>query len=192
MQPLTQQVPGRLDLGCLASAGGIGAGDFPWEVIYASSAGVWWANVEGLKGDAVYPGLVGSWAEGGGGSALGPPVVGIVPLSCFAMFFLEGCLTAGLVHLWAPALRPDMVCWLSLMDKFAFVVLLECAVAIYTGWSWHGNMFNCSSSILSVSQVSVFSITTRVKYNGSGNDRLETLVPPEKDVHACIACASSK
>jgi hypothetical protein len=75
MQPLTQQVPGRLDLGCLASAGGIGAGDFPWEVIYASSAGVWWANVEGLKGDAVYPGLVGSWAEGGGGSAPRPPVL---------------------------------------------------------------------------------------------------------------------
>ena len=66
MQPLTQQVPGRLDLGCLASARGIEAGDFPWEVIYASSAGVWWANVEGLKGDAVYPGLVGSWAGGGG------------------------------------------------------------------------------------------------------------------------------
>ena len=33
MQPLTQQVPGRLALGCLASAGGIGAGELPWDFI---------------------------------------------------------------------------------------------------------------------------------------------------------------
>ncbi len=34
MQPLTQQVPGRLALGCLASAGGIGAGELPCDFIY--------------------------------------------------------------------------------------------------------------------------------------------------------------
>lgn len=56
MQPLTQQVPGRLDLGGLASAEGIGAGEFLWEVIHASSAGVWSARVEGLKGEGLYPG----------------------------------------------------------------------------------------------------------------------------------------
>ena len=47
---------GGLALGCLASAGGIGAGEFPKEVIYASIVGLWSARVEGLKGEGLYPG----------------------------------------------------------------------------------------------------------------------------------------
>ena len=70
-------------------------------------------------------------------------------------------------------------------------MLLECAVANHVGLSRHGSMCNCTSSILSVSQVGIFSISTRVKCSGSSKDRLETLVPPE-EVHVFIVCARSK
>lgn len=170
MQPLTQQVPGRLALGCLAIAGGIGASELPWDVMYASSAGVWLARVEGLNGKALYPGLVEYCVEG----ALGP---------------LVGSCRAGLLHF-----KFDVVCLLSLIDKLALHILLPSAVAIQVGsgsWSRHGDVFHCNSSMLSVSKVILLSSSTRVKCSGSGNDRLESLIPPE-DVHAFIACASSK
>ena len=80
------------------------------------------------------------------------------------------------------------------MNKLALLVLLEGPVAIQVGsgsWVRHPDVLNCNSSILSVSKVNIFSIRTRVKCSGSGNDRLEILVPPE-DVHAFIACARSK
>ncbi len=80
-------------------------------------AGVWLANAEGLKGNAV-PGS--GWVVGGGGSALGP---------------LVGSRRAGA--------RLDMVCRLSLMLKFAPFVLLECADAIQVvsgSWSGHRNV----------------------------------------------------
>ena len=89
-----------------------------------------------------------------------------------------------------------MVCRsrLGLMHKFAVFVLPESAVAIHVGsgsWPRRPDVLYCNSSILSVSKVSIFSICARVKCSGSGNDRRETLVPPE-DVHAFIACTSSQ
>ena len=77
------------------------------------------------------------------------------------------------------------------MDKLALLCCWKVRSPSKLEVTGPGILMFSTARFLSISKVRILSICMRVKCIGSGNDRLESLVPPE-GVRAFIACARSK